>query len=207
MSGPEESGGTTPRPGEEDRRQQARHVTTFRACRVESGGRVHIGIVRNISPGGAQIETKLNLSMGETLSYCWEGIEPIEADVVWREGDRVGVKNRVPVDGWETSHPPRAVRIPADLSCRVWEGDIIHRGRVANISQTGMRCEGEFDIAAGTQVTVEVGPLVLPNTTVRWCADGAAGLRFGTPIRMEMLITLLSDQTKPESPQTGKLAS
>jgi len=207
MSGPEENGGTSPPPREEDRRQQARHVTTFRACRVESGGRVHIGIVRNISPGGAQIETKLNLPVGEALSYGWEGIAPIEAEVVWREGDRVGVQNRVPVDGWDVSHPPRAVRIPSDLSCRVWEGDTIHRARVANISQTGMRCEGGVEIPAGTQVTVEVGPLVLPNTTVRWCADGAAGLRFGTPIRMEMLITLLSDQTKPGSPQAGKLAS
>ena len=89
----------------------------------------------------------------------------------------------------------------------MWEGDTIHRARVATISQTGMRCEGGVEIPAGTQVTVEVGPLVLPNTTVRWCADGAAGLRFGTPIRMEMLITLLSDQTKPGSPQAGKLAS
>lgn len=207
MSDPAENGGSAPGSGEEDRRQQVRHVTTFRACRVESGGRIHIGIVRNISPGGAQIETPLALSVGQMLSYCWEGIPPIEADVVWCQGDRFGVKNRVPVDGWDASYPPRAVRIPSDLSCRVWAGDTAHRARVANISQTGMRCDGDVEISAGTQVTVEVGPLVLPNTTVRWCADGSAGLRFGTPIRMEMLITLLSDHTRPDDPERGKLAS
>jgi hypothetical protein len=207
MSSPTDNGGLPPGSGDDERRQQKRHVTTFRACRVESGGKVHIGIVRNISPGGAQIETKLMLRIGEQLSYSWEGIAPIEAEVVWREGNRLGVRNHMPVEGWSSHYPPRAVRIPSDLSCRVWEGDAMHTAHVANISQTGMRCEGDLKIAAGTQVTVEIGPLVLPNTTVRWCVDNSAGLRFGTPIRMEVLMTLLSDQDKPERPQTGKLAS
>lgn len=207
MTSSAERDATPPEPGEEERRQQKRHVTTFRACRVEGGGKAHIGIVRNISPGGAQIESKLDLPVGETLTYCWDGIPEIEAEIVWREGDRIGVRNMLPVEGWSSEFPPRAVRIPADLTCRVWQGDRMHEAQVANISQTGMRCEGELDLDPGFQVTVEIGPLVMPNTTVRWCADGAAGLRFGSPMRMAVLMTLLSDETFTSHPMPGKRAS
>lgn len=207
MTNPTDSDDTPSGRGEEDRRLQKRHVTTFRACRVESGDKAHIGIVRNISPSGAQIESKLDLAVGLKLTYCWDGIPPIEAEVVWREGDRIGVRNLLPVEGWNSNFPPRAVRIPSDLTCRVWQGDHMHQAAVANISQTGMRCEGDLDLDTGLQVTVEIGPLVVPNTTVRWCADGVAGLRFGSPIRMAVLMSLLSSDNLSNIPMPGKQAS
>jgi hypothetical protein len=174
---------------------------------VESDGKTYAGIVRNISPGGAQIETELKLAIGSKLSYCWEGMPWIPAEVVWREGGRMGVKNEWDMEGWDGAYPPRAVRAPANLPCRLWEGDVTQFAQITNISQTGMRCEGDLELIVNTRVTVEIGALILPNVTVRWCVDNAAGLRFEMPIRMELLETLLSDQEQPEDSNTGKPVS
>lgn len=59
------------------------------------------------------------------------------------------------------------------------------RHRIRDLSATGVRIDQADDLPVRATVVVTVGALEAVAATVMWAKDGAAGLKFATPVRPE----------------------
>ncbi len=78
-----------------DGRVHARVDATFRVDGVNSRGEAAMGVARNVSAGGAFIETDLRLLPGEQMTLTFELLGcpfRVQADVMWVMGTGFGVK-------------------------------------------------------------------------------------------------------------------
>lgn len=79
---------------------------------------------------------------------------------------------------------PRAPRDSVMLSAIIerFGGGAPTRHRVRDLSSGGVRIDQAAALPVGATVLVTVGALEAVGATVVWVRDGAAGLRFATPI-------------------------
>ncbi|MXO66127.1 PilZ domain-containing protein [Altericroceibacterium endophyticum] len=174
-----------------DRRNEQRHITTYRPCCIEAEGGAYLGIIRNISPGGVQIETTYQPVTGQHLTYFWDGGPAAEAEVAWCADGRLGLRNITVFHHDADDFPPRAIRIPTDLRADIWIGDDCYNVGVANISQSGLLAYGLPAIPDCGLMSVELENDCFPNASLRWCRDGSAGIKFERPIPLKRLRAIL----------------
>ncbi|MEW4447593.1 PilZ domain-containing protein [Qipengyuania sp. JC766] len=177
----------------ECRRAADRHLTFLRPCCITLAHGAYLALVRNLSPVGAQIETDQDLRVGETLEYFWDGIEPIEARVVWQDGRRVGVENLAEADPKIFARPDRSARIPCERNAQIWVEGNRFQAVVLNISLRGLMAYGLPEFAPGTLATICLGRRSFEQTRLRWVAHGSAGFQFAEPLGANLLMELLRE--------------
>lgn len=177
-----------------ERRARARHQTTYRPCCVVGSGKISMGLMRNHSIDGAQIEVDTNVSVGDEISYFWEAETSISARVVWREGKTIGVENLLKASINKETFPPRSVRVPCSAEARCWIRGEIHTAMVENISLGGMRLRGLPPIGVGTHMTIEFCGIELCFAAARWSEGRSVGVRFAERLTRETLAQLLLNE-------------
>lgn len=173
-------------------RREGRAQTVYLPCCVRAGERCGLGLIRNISAGGLMIETDIALEPGTEIDYFQDSAQWRRARVVWRDGRRFGLANLERVrPGEGPAFPPRAIRIPTTLVGRLWLDGRASEVGIGNISLTGALAFGMPPIDTHQLFTLTVAGRDFPNTSMRWWAEGSAGLKFGQPITLRALTELI----------------
>jgi hypothetical protein len=176
-----------------DMRREGRAQTVYLPCCVRTGKHCGVGLIRNISAGGLMIETDVIAEPEAEIEYLQDSNEWRRARVIWREGRRVGLSN-IEEDAQDQplpAFPHRSIRIPTTLVGKLWlEGGPIEVG-IGNISHKGVLAFGMPPIDPNQLVTLTIAGRDFPNTSMRWWAEGSAGLKFGQPITLRVLTELV----------------
>ena len=174
-----------------EQRREMRVQTVYLPCCLRTGSRCSVGLIRNVSPSGLLVETAIEADPGSEIDYFQDSAQWRRARVVWRDGPRMGLED-IDVPGEEPSpFPHRAIRIPTSMIGRMWlHGRAVEVG-IGNISHQAVLAFGLPPIDQGQLVTISIAGSEFANTSLRWWADGSAGLRFERPMTMRALTELI----------------
>lgn len=179
-----------------EKRREGRVRTVYRPCCLRAGQRCTVGLVRNVSSDGLMVETALEAEPGSEIDYFQETAQWRRARVVWREGTRVGLEN---IDEWipeSSAFPYRPLRIPTSLLGRMWVHERMVEVGIGNISHKGVLAFGVPPIPRGQLITLTIAGREFANTSMRWWADGSAGLRFAQPMTLRALTELIESAAR-----------
>lgn len=174
-----------------DQRRELRHQAVYLPCCLRTGRHCTVGLIRNISASGLMIETALQIEPGTELDYFQDSGLWRRARVVWREGRHVGLETIDEGAEESPAYPHRAIRIPTSLVGRIWLGGKWVEVGIGNLSHWGVLAFGVPPILQGHLMTLTVAGREFPNTSLRWWADGSAGLRFERPVTTRALTEVL----------------
>ena len=174
-----------------DQRRELRHQAVYLPCCLRLGNHCTVGLIRNVSANGLMIETELEAEPGIELDYFQDSGQWRRARVIWREGRRVGLETIDQVVEESPAFPYRAIRIPTSLVGRIWLGGKWVEVGIGNLSHRGVLAFGVPPIASGHLLTLTMAGREFPNTSLRWWAEGSAGLRFERPVTTRALTELV----------------
>lgn len=196
----EQRGQGANRPPSLERRQETRHVATYRPCCLIHHDQMSMGLLRNLSGGGACVEIDLAMEPGDTVKYFWEEKSAIVAKVIWKDGNRYGLSHVNEVVRRQLDFPLRSVRVPCDAEAFVWIGGNRTRATVENISMGGMRLNGLPPLNLGEMMTICFCGLEIEAASTRWSRDRNVGVRFSKRLSRQQIANLL---VHPEFSFTG----
>ncbi|TPG43339.1 hypothetical protein EAH79_06060 [Sphingomonas koreensis] len=75
--------------------------------------------------------------------------------------------------------------------------------RIRNLSRNGACLDAAESLRAGETVLITVGDLQCVGSTVRWVADGRAGLAFANPINVDAARSKVAVRTIPSGVRPG----
>ncbi|HJS40151.1 MAG TPA: PilZ domain-containing protein [Sphingomicrobium sp.] len=186
-----------PKPG--DRREDERHLTLFRVGSITIGDRRELCLIKNISAGGMMIRAYCAIPEGTSLSIELKSGQPVSGRATWTRDQNVGVTFDVPIDVIEILSAsaegprPRMPRIEVDCFATVRDGANVYRLRVCDVSQGGMKVEGDPQIEHGCDLSVSLPGLEPQPAALRWRQDGYLGISFNRLIPLAQLVTWLQD--------------
>ena len=183
-----------------ERRSGERHLSLLRVGALMIDGRRELCLIRNVSAGGMLIRAYCPIPEGAEITIELKQGEPINGHARWVKGEQVGVIFDQPIDVIEllssSSEGPRPRMPRVEVDCLAWvrEGATVHRMRAVNVSQGGIKVDGEARISAGSEVTVSIHGLAPQAGTVRWNDSGSYGITFNRVIALPALVCWLQDQ-------------
>ena len=177
--------------GNQGRRAAGRNVSVYRPCKIVTSDGECLGLIRNFSEGGVQIETRSAIRPGEHILYCDAKSEPIPGTVVWAQGTRIGVKNDAEATFTPIRQHPRAVRVGCAIPCEIWIGGERVECVASNISQTGIFVSGVPSASLGSAATVTLAGRTIYNSHIRWKHGDGAGIKFPEAVAMQTVIDIL----------------
>jgi len=176
---------------DEEKRREGRVQTVYRPCCIRTERQCTVGLIRNLSHAGLMVETALDAEPGSEVSYFQETAQWRRARIVWREGACIGLENIDEPAEESPAYPHRAVRIPTSLLGRAWlRGQAVEVG-IGNISHKGVLAFGMPPVEAGVLFTLSIAGHEFAQTSLRWWADGSAGLQFARPMTLRALAELV----------------
>ncbi|TSB01592.1 PilZ domain-containing protein [Sphingorhabdus contaminans] len=181
-----------------DRRGQERYLTVMRAARLSS--RVHqvegLGVVRNISEGGMMIDAHQNFSVGELIAVSLLDGDRVQGEVVWKDGNTIGVKfaswmtidhllakPRTDEAGLRVRPPRLAVSRKAVIRIGGYMADM----ELCDISQRGAKICFRQNLAIDSRVQISLGALRPVSASVKWQVDQLIGIEFHRTLSPEEL--------------------
>jgi PilZ domain. len=83
-----------------------------------------------------------------------------------------------------------------EINCTAWirEGATVHRTRLINVSQGGLRVETPNDLAVGAEVVATLNGLTPEPAVVRWREDSSYGISFNRVLSLSQLVAWLQEQ-------------
>ncbi|GGO96855.1 PilZ domain-containing protein [Stakelama pacifica] len=175
-----------------DRRapETKRLVTTLLVGRLLFAGTDGLCRVRNISTGGARIETPATLAPGDPVQVELRGDIVLAGHVRWTGPGVVGMEFVQPIDTdavlhgaqSDTDWHQRMPRITTQCPVTVRQhGRIVHADML-DINPRGARLANlQWPLAEGL-FTLNIPQLEPVEGTIRWCDNDMAGIQFTKPI-------------------------
>jgi hypothetical protein len=187
-------------PGMPERRHDERHMTLLRVGSLLVDDRRELCLIRNISAGGMLIRAYSAIPAGTRVSIELKQGEPVAGTTLWAKDDLVGVSFDAPIDilSLITTPPnsprPRMPRL--EVSCVAWvrDGAVVHRVRVVNISQGGVRVEALNGPPTAAQVTVTLPGMPPEQGVVRWNDGVSCGITFNRVLALSQLVGWVGEQ-------------
>ncbi len=186
-----------PKPG--DRREDERHLTLFRVGSITIGDRRELCLIKNISAGGMMIRAYCAIPEGTCLSIELKSGQPVSGRATWIRDQNVGVTFDQPIDVIEilsssSDGPrPRMPRIEVNCFASVRDGANVYRLRVCDISQGGMKVEGDPQLEHGYDLSVSLPGLEPQPAALRWQQDGYLGISFNRLVPLAQLVAWLQE--------------
>lgn len=174
-----------------DRRGSKRAVAIFRPAILQVGDHQEFCLVRNISTTGLMASIHSQRAPGEMVEFHLSEMAHVSGQVVWSEGDRIGVEFASPVSVGDLltalasqSRESTTYRSPrlqvSSLGKFIFHSEIQDL-EVMDISQRGLKAR-KLDLKEGDEGVVALPGLEPRRAVVRWSRDGVAGLYFLEPI-------------------------
>ena len=189
---------TAPSPA--NRREGERHVTLYRVGSIIIDGRRELCLIKNISAGGMMIRAYCDVTCDMRVSVELKSGHPIQGAVSWVRDSSVGIAFDEPVDVIDLLSAsmegprPRMPRIEIDCYANIRDGSTVHRMRLRDISQGGLKVEITTTLASGTDVIVTLPGLEPQPCVVRWNEAGYTGITFNRLLALPLLVAWLEDQ-------------
>ena len=187
-------------PAPVERREGERHLTLFRVGSIIVDDRRELCLIKNVSSGGMLIRAYGPLQVGMTVAIELKQGEIIDARVNWVKDECAGITFSEPVDVVEllaTSMDgprPRMPRIEICCIASVRQDGDLYGMRARDVSQGGIKVEGERDLKVGADVVVTLPGLAPIQGVVRWKETGAFGINFNRLLALSSLVGWLQDQ-------------
>jgi hypothetical protein len=184
-------------PSPSDRRDDKRHLTLFRVGAMTIDGRRELCLIKNISAGGMQIRPYCALSQGAHLIIELKTGMAVPGRVSWIEGASAGIEFDEPVDVLDVLAPadsgprPRMPRVQIDCYATVRDGADVHRLRVCDISQGGVKLQGDVTPDPSSDLAVTLPGLPAQAAALRWTGEGYIGLTFNKLLALPELVEWL----------------
>ncbi len=182
------------------RRECERHLTLYRVGSIVIDGQRELCLIKNISAGGMMIRAYCEIACDSRVSVELKSDHPIEGAVSWVRDSSVGIVFDTPVDiidllSASMEGPrPRMPRIEADCFASVRDGAAVHRMRVRDISQGGLKLECAMVLAVGTPIVVSLPGLEPQPCMVRWVDADTVGITFNRLLALPLLVSWLEQQ-------------
>lgn len=175
-----------------DLRAGQRSCTVFKPARIDLDGKPFLGMMTDVSAGGAGLLCPGAPSPGSVV-YLATGDDPLRrATVVWRSEENFGVS----FDDCSSAviaadKPYRSVRVPTDIPARLYVHGIASEARITNISPRGLAFESDATLEVGQIVSLEAGGQALENVTIRWAENNRFGARLPIGVKLSILQELV----------------
>jgi len=184
-------------PSPSDRRDCKRHLTLFRVGAMTIDGRRELCLIKNISAGGMQIRPYCSLSEGAHLVIELKTGMAVPGKVSWIEDANAGIEFDEPVDVLDVLAPsdsgprPRMPRVQIDCYATVRDGAAVHRLRVCDVSQGGVKLQGSVALDPSSDLAVTLPGLATQAAALRWTGEGHIGLTFNKLLALPELVEWL----------------
>jgi len=177
-----------------------RLVTTLLLGRVVTPRGDTVCRIRNLSQGGAKIEIRAPLAVGDAVSIELRGTTLVPGTVAWLAGNAAGIAFSEPVERdllmghcGAGSFRQRSPRLKADCPAILRVSGRVHTARLHDIGQRGACVSGAGNLPRDTCVRLEAAGLGQVPAVVRWSKPDAVGLFFLEPIPFTTLSTWSQD--------------
>lgn len=187
-------------PRRDQRRTSERHLSLLRVGAIVIDGRRELCLIKNVSAGGMLIRAYSRIAQDARLSIELKQGEPVSGTARWTEGDSVGISFDSAIDvvdliSTAAGGPrPRMPRVEVEGVAWVRDGAAIHRTRLANVSQGGVKVLSNAALQIGAEVIVTLNGLAPAPATVRWADGEAFGLTFNGALALPLLVGWLQEQ-------------
>jgi hypothetical protein len=184
-------------PSPSDRREGKRHLTLLRVGAMTVDGRRELCLIKNISAGGMQIRPYCALTEGAALIIELKTGMAVPGKVTWIDGANAGIEFDEPVDVIDILAPsdsgprPRMPRVQIECYATVRDGAAVHRLRVCDVSQGGVKLEGNVAIDPSSDLAVTLPGLPAQAAALRWSSGGYIGLTFNRLMALPDLVEWL----------------
>lgn len=190
----------------DERRNGLRVRTVFQVARVLSDHRQYLCLIRNIGSGGMMLESFTPIAAGTRVVIEPKMFDPIEGEVRWSTGQRLGVAFDAPLalDDYlgsrqtlPAAQQPRGPRVTTSLRCRLRIGAVWHLVSVLDISQGGAKVTTDLPVGIGDEVELDLEGVALIIAHVRWTRGERVGIVFVQPIPLAIMgqwVARLSDR-------------
>lgn len=184
-------------PAQGERRDNERHLTLFRVGALTVDGRRELCLIKNISSGGMLIKPYCTLAAGARVVIELKTGMSVPGRIAWSESANVGVEFDEPVDvvdvlsTGDQRPKPRMPRIEIDCFATVRDGAVVHRLRVCDVSQGGLKLQGTAHFETGNDLTVSLPGLPPQAAALRWSEGGYVGLTFNRLLALPELVEWL----------------
>jgi hypothetical protein len=181
-----------PEPG--DRREGERHLTLYRVGSITVGDRRELCLIKNISAGGMMIRAYCAIPQDTALSIELKSGQPVTGKVTWARDHNLGVTFDAAVDVLDILSAsadgprPRMPRVEVDAVATLRDGANVYRLAVCDISQGGLKVEGDPNLEHGCDLSVSLPGLAPQPASLRWRADGHLGISFNRLIPLAELV-------------------
>ena len=180
-----------------ERRDGQRHLTLFRVGAMTVNGRRELCLIKNISEGGMMICPYCDLVEGTELTIELKTGFTVPCTVAWVREAVVGIEFAEQVDVLKiltnTQHGPRPrmPRIEVDCFATVRDGATVHRMRVHDVSQGGVKLDTAATLTKGGALIVSLPGLAPQPSAVRWTEGRQLGVTFNRLLPLADLVALL----------------
>ena len=180
-----------------ERRDGHRHLTLFRVGAMTVNGRRELCLIKNISEGGMMIRPYCELVEGTALTIELKTGFTVQCTVAWVRESVVGVEFAEQVDVLEIltntldGPRPRMPRIEVDCFATVRDGANVHRMRVQDVSQGGVKLETAVVLNKGGDLVVSLPGLDPQPSAIRWTEGGQLGVTFNRLLPLADLVAWL----------------
>ena len=160
-------------------------------------GHRELCLIKNISEGGMMIRPYCDLAEGTPLTIELKTGCSVPCTVAWIRDSSVGVEFDSPVDVVEILSSaqdgprPRMPRIEVDCFANVRDGGTVHRMRVQDVSQGGVKLETAVVLTKGADLVVSLPGLDPQPAAVCWTEGGQLGVTFNRLLPLADLVTWL----------------
>jgi hypothetical protein len=193
-----------------DQRVEDRLMNVVEKTTIVFRRKKHEVRVVNVSSRGAMIVAPVEARIGEKLDILFTDQNRTHCVVRWVRENRIGVEflnetifwesagSGSPVFRIEAEAPKESTSTPREVTEREARQALLRRGtlywsgisipvRLRNISAGGARVDSERELAAGSEVELDLGEAGFQVAEVRWSKDGQVGLRFAGEFNLDSL--------------------
>lgn len=172
-----------------ERRAGSRHMTVMRVARLfnRTTNVEGLGVIRNISSGGMMIDVRIPAAVGETIVVSMLDNQAVVGEVVWQDGHSIGMRFEKQAEVSALLSKPaldpmgKRVRLPrlaVDRPAKAQTDNLCFDVQLCDLSQRGAKIKTTERLTAHTQITLSMAECRPVRGTVRWRADGYAGIEF-----------------------------
>ena len=189
-------------PAPPERRGDERHLKILRVGTLVVDGRHELCLIRNISAGGLMAHVYSALTPGQAVTVELKTNQLVAGRVIWVSEGNAGIRFDAAMDvaellanpavldnGWR----PRTPRVEVDRMATLRSGARTNWVQVRDISQSGIKVEGDEPPAPGEEIVVTLEAFRPLPGVVRWSNGAHSGIAFNEPIPLGELIGWLKD--------------
>lgn len=169
-------------------------MTLFRVGALNIDGRRELCLIKNISAGGMKIRPYCDLAEGTDLSVELKTGMSVSGKVAWLDGANAGVEFNEMIDVIDVlskNHDgprQRMPRIEIDCFAMIRDGAHVHRMRVIDVSQGGLKLQSHLVLDRGNDLVITLPGMTPQPGVTRWCDEGFVGVTFNRLLSLSELV-------------------